>query len=104
MIIAHESPEIEAQRLVNSPAQRLISRALYVELYEKTLIDCLAENNDDMKGSQSEIHDLVADLVNFHRAQVHAARQQVPLSKLVDRLRGYYHDRLMPSIVHYNVK
>ena len=100
--LAHESPEVEAQRLIMSPAQRLISRALYVELYEKTLIDCLVENND-MKGSQLETHSLVAELVSFHRAQVHAARQQIPLSRLVDRLRGFYHDRLMPSIVHYDV-
>lgn len=98
--IANDCPDAEAQRLFMSPAQRLISRAFYEEIYERTLIDCLMNQVNDMSLRDNMT---IEDLVNIHRLQVKAARQQKALARLVDRLREHFKDRLIPQMAYYNV-
>lgn len=85
-----ESAEAEGARLARSPAQRLCSRAVYTELYERTLLDCL-------QGSDEA--DEVAKIHTEAVSQIRAS--SAPLARLIDRLRFAFGDSIKSNkMVH----
>ncbi len=87
-----ESVEQEAARLAGSPAQRILSRAVYTELYERTLRDCLAGSDDAA---------LVDEVVRVHAEAVSRMRASIaPLARLIDRIRSAFAEAIAaPGLV-----
>lgn len=102
-----ESVHDEAARLISSPAQRLVSRAVYTELYESTLRLCLTAGAHSGNGKSNEEEDApdicssastsASQMLALHHAQVAYSRRNLPLARLVDRLRLGYSDSIIPA-------
>ena len=102
-----ESVHDEAARLISSPAQRLVSRAVYTELYESTLRLCLTAGAHSGNGKFNEEEDApdicssasasASQMLALHHAQVAYSRRNLPLARLVDRLRLGYSDSIIPA-------
>ena len=116
-----ETTREEATRLIASPAQRLVSRAVYTELYESTLRLCLtagaALGKSDKKQEEKEEEEeqnapdlppppssSASQMLALHHAQVASSRRNPPLARLVDRLRLTYSDSIFPLDSHVDVQ
>ncbi len=75
------------------PVQRIVSRALYREEYERSLVECMGgpqhqqEGEGEGEGEPAVSQDLRA-MLGLHRAHLKAVERHKPLSDLVDKLRG----------------